>query len=217
MKIIALITSVFCFGIVISQNSYYFSEPLPSSTDKVASVDPTWFGTYTNSKTAYTYEFTETGVSVISVSISSLSSAFIRESSVYSVKNGFIFGVVENDSLPCMFENDRYYFGVKNKEILIGNESTNVLTKLSPNTYLINYEENGSYLPTIISFNRGKMTIKEFDYDPEQLQFAFVSQQKQLTTDNQQLIILTPNSEEFNQLNTPIFFVPQATFSRKKR
>lgn len=216
MKIFHLIATLFFVTNLSAQSSYYFSEVLPSSTNKVLQVDEKWFGTYTKDGASYSYELSAEGISVISVQISSVSKEFIRESSTYDVKDGFIFGVVANDSLPCILEKGRYYFGIRNKEVVIGTSSNHVLTKIDNTHYMINYSENGNYLPTMLEFGASGLTIREFEYDPNSSTFPFISEQAKLKIANQQLTILSPTVQEFQQLNTALHFKNQDSFIKQK-
>ena len=216
MKIFHLIALLFFVSNLSAQSSYYFSEVLPSSTHKVLQVDEKWFGTYTKEGASYSYELSAEGISVISVQISSVSKEFIRESSTYDVKDGFIFGVVANDSLPCILEKGRYYFGIRNKEVVIGISSNHVLTKIDNTHYMINYSENGNYLPTMLEFGASGLTIREFEYDPNSSTFPFISEQAKLKIANQQLTILSPTVQEFQQLNTALHFKNQDSFIKQK-
>lgn len=216
MKIFHLIALLFFVTNLSAQSSYYFSEVLPSSTNKVSQVDEKWFGNYTKEGSSYSYEVSAEGITVISVQISSVSKEFIRESSTYDVKDGFIFGVVENDSLPCIFEKGRYYFGLRNRESVIGANSKHILTKLDPSHYIINYAENGNYLPTMIEFSASGLTFKEFEYDPNSSTFPFIEEQSKLKIANQQLVILSPTPQEFQQLNSELYFKSQDSFAKSK-
>lgn len=212
MKIFHLIALLFLVSHLRAQSSYYFSEVLPSAANKVLQVDEKWFGNYTKEGSSYSYEVSAEGITVISVQISSVSKEFIRESPTYDVRNNHIFGVVANDSLPCILEKGRYYFGLRNREVVIGPTSLHVLTKIDNTHYMINYSENGNYLPTMLEFSAGGLTIREFEYDPVSSTFPFISEQSKLKIANQQLTILSPTLQEFQELNTPVHFKNHDSF-----
>lgn len=205
MKIVAIITYIFLSEMTFSQNSYYFSNPLPTEEKKVQTVDEKWFGTYRDQETSLTYNFTAEGITIISTHVSSVSKKMVRESSKYSVKGDFIFGVVENDSLPCVLEDGYYFFGIRNRDALIFKNSATQLTRINDREYMINYEENGTYLPLKLSFSKGKMTLSEFDYEPADRSFDFIASQSETTVEAQTIVVLSPSSTEFDQLNTHFF------------
>jgi len=200
MKIVGLIASLLMSLFSIGQKSYYFSDPLPSSDKSTMAIDSKWFGHYESKAEGRSYEVTMEGIYVISTSISSISREAIRESTLYDVRDNFIFGVIANDSLPCVLEGERYYFGIKNKDVLIGNDSKNQLTRVSSNEYIVNFYENGYYLPELLVFERNKLIIKDFDYDFETKIFDGIESIKRIPTEYHELIVLSPNESEYNEL-----------------
>lgn len=212
MKIVAIITYIFFSGMTFSQNSYYFSNPLPTEEKKVQTVDEKWFGKYEGDEASLTYSFSAEGMTIISTQVSSVSKKMVRESSKYSVKGDFIHGVVENDSLPCVLENGYYYFGIRNRDAVIFKNSTTKLTRINDREYMINYEENGKYLPLKLTFSKGKMTISEFDYEPSKRSFDFIASQTESNVDAQTIVVLSPSQPEFDQLAAQ-FFKETSSFS----
>ena len=214
MKIVATITFLILTGIAFSQNSYYFSNPLPTEEKKVQTVEKKWFGEYKDEATSLMYTFSEDGVMVTSTQVSSISKKLVRETSTYSVKKKFIHGVVENDSLPCVLEKGYYYFGIRNRDAVIYKNSPTKLTQLNDREYMLNYEENGNYLPIKLTFANSGLTISEFDYDPAEKSFDFIKSQSESTLNTQNIVVLSPSVPEFNQLNSTQFFVESSSFSR---
>lgn len=212
MKIVVIFTYLLISGIAFSQNSYYFSNPLPTEEKKVGSVDKKWFGEYQDEATSLRYEFTADGVTIVSSQVSSVSKKMVRESSKYTVKDDFIFGVVKNDSLPCVLEKGYYFFGIRNRDAVIFENSTTQLTRINDREYLLNYEENGKFVPSKLVFSRGKLTISEFDYSPDQRPFDFVESQSESKVDAQNIVVLSPSALEFDQLNSR-FFKQKSSFS----
>ncbi|MFT6502076.1 MAG: hypothetical protein ACJASQ_002201 [Crocinitomicaceae bacterium] len=215
MKIYCLIASVILSFSTFSQKSYYFSDPLPSATSNIASVDKKFYGTYKSKTGTISYQFDAEGVSIISTSISSISRETIRESSVYDVRGKYIFGVLKNDSLPCVLEDEYYYFGIRNTDVFIGGGSQNVLTKSeTSNVYFLNIFENGNYVPIQLEFKGGKLTMNYFEYDLESTKFDFVAEQKTIDTQYQKLVVLSPTEEEFETLRTLSVFDLPRVFKR---
>lgn len=214
MKIFCLIATVILSFSSFSQKSYYFSDPVPSVAAKISAVDSKYFGVYA-SGTGLSYSIDESGISIVSTSISSMSRESIRESSKYDVRGGYIFGVVENDSIPCILEEDRYYFGIRNVDVFIGVGNSNVLTKTtSSSIYIVNQYENGNYTPMQLSFKGSKLTISYFEYDDETSNFNFIETQKSIPTQYNELIILSPTAEEFKTLEGKGIFAMGKTFKK---
>ena len=207
MKIYCLIASLILSFSSISQKSYYFSDPVPSATSKIDQVDKNWHGTYKSKDGTLSYQMDEKGISIISTNVSSISRETIRESSKYDVRNKYIFGVVDNDSIPCILEEDRYYFGIQNTDVFVGDGSQNILTKTAEsNVFIINKYENGNYIPVLLEFKGKKLTMSYFDYDSEDTKFDFIENQTSIDTQYQKLIILSPSETEFTELKTKGIF-----------
>jgi len=213
MKIFGLIASLFFTFFSIGQKSYYFSESYPNNGKSQNTVDKKWHGKYIVGKGNNVYEVNEDGISMVSTVISSISREEIRESSKYDVRNNYIFGIIENDSLPCVLENERYFFGVRNKEIIIGAGSKNVLKPSGriPNEFILNVYENGYYMPSIILFESKKISISQLDYDYETTVFDFITEKKSVQGQNLEIVILNPSDEEFSTLlkNISVFSIQQ--------
>lgn len=214
MKKVSIIIYLFSVGFAFSQNSYYFSNPLPTEEKKVSSVDVKWFGTYDDGATGISYQFSVDGITIVSTQISSISRELVRESSKYSVKGDFLHGVLENDSVPCILENDLYYFGIRNRDAVVYKNSMTQLTRISETEYIINFYENGNYSPVKLSFSNGKMTVCDFDYDPSERSFNFIETQSESNSGQQSIIVLSPSQLEFDQLNSARYFVERSSFSR---
>ena len=109
-----------------------------------------------------------------------------------------------------------YYFGVQNKEIIIGSSTKNILLKVDVNgNYIINMYDNGNYIPAKISFKNGTFSIAYFDYDFNTKQFNFINEKKSISQDDTSFIILSPNEKEVKRLFKRSIFGDQKIFKRK--
>lgn len=212
MKIVSIIACIFLASPTFCQNSYYFSNPLPTEEKKVTSVDKKWFGEYKDSERSLSYVFSEEGITAISTQVSSISKKSVRESSKYTIKGDYIFGVVEGDSLRCVYENGYYFFGIRNRDAVVSPYSSAQLTRINDREYILNFNENGKFLPVKIVFSNGKMTMSDFDYDPSKSAFTFIENQRKTTENAQNIVVLSPTQEEFNQISSNNF-VERSTFS----
>ena len=202
MKIIGLIASLILTFFSIGQKSYYFSEACPNNQSSQTTVNEKWYGRYAVNNGKNIYEVNSEGIFMISTTISSISREEIRESTKYDVRNNYIFGVLLNDSLPCVLEDDRYFFGIRNKDILIGNGSKNELRPSGrvANEFILNTYENGYFIPSIIRFESKSISTTQLDYDYETTVFDFIVDKKSVQGQNIELIVLKPNVAEFNSI-----------------
>jgi hypothetical protein len=202
MKIVA---SLVAFMIVFSSNaqySYYFAEPLPSAESEVEIVKEKYFGSYATKDGTITYSFDNYGVALTSTTISAISKEVVRETSKYSVRNGYLFGVEKKDSVPCILEDGFYYFAIRNKDRFAGGTSKNILASTStPGEYVLNIYDKGKYIPQLLRFNGKKLEIAHFDYEGEESgEFAFISEQEELPLDGLKLVILKPEAGDFDRI-----------------
>lgn len=207
MKIVGFGVACLLSFFSVGQNSYYFSEPLPSATQKVGQVSSKFFGTYMVNTGTLEYTFDASGVTLVSTTIASMSRETIRESTKYDVRNGFIFGVVKDDSLPCVLQDEYYYFGVRNHDLFVGTGMSNILTKTDdPSTYVLNVFENGKYIPQLLHFKGGKLIISHFDYDGSSLdEFSYIKAQESLKINDLNLVTLSPTASEFDRMKAQAF------------
>jgi hypothetical protein len=216
MKIVGLVASLLMSLFSFSQNSYYFSEPLPLNGGEVKTVENKWYGEYSSLDQPSHYIINEDGIAIVATNISSITRETIRESSTYSVRNGFIHGVIKNDSIPCILKDELYYFGVQNKEIIIGSSTKNILFKVDLNgNYIINMFNNDNYIPAKVSFKNGTFSIAYFDYDFNTKKFNFINEKKSISQDDTSLVILSPNEKEVKRLFKRSVFGDQKIFKRK--
>jgi len=216
MKIVLLVASFLVSFITISQKSYYFSNPLPLEEIKLTKVAAKYYGTYSSIEQPSHYEVDENGIALVSTNISSVSREMVRESSKYTIRNGFIHGVLKNDSLPSVLKGEYYFFGVQNREIIVGKGSPNVLKEIDTNgNYLVNVYENGSYVPLKISFDAGKFSIAYFDYDFETKLFKFIDDQESIQESEYELVILSPSEKEVKRLLRVGMFGEEREFEKK--
>lgn len=200
MKIFALSVCIFCSFFSIGQKSYYFSDPLPSRPNGIQQIEERYHGRYASSNNDLIYEVSADGIRIVSTNIASIDRATIRESSKYDVRNNFIFGVVEGDSLPCVLQDDRYYFGVRNRDLLIGAGMQNVLVKMVSGEYMVNYFENGLYTPAIFKFTSGQLEVRSFDYEIDTEIFDGVDLKRTVPREDLNVVVLSPSQEEFEAL-----------------
>ena len=215
MKIVSFLVVLLTVFSSAAQFSYYFSEPLPSAKRQVKGVAEKYFGMYTTKDGTISYQFDADGLTIVSTTISSIHKETVRESSKYSVRNGYLFGIEKGDSVPCLLEDGSYFFGVRNFDRYVGGTSEHILTKTS-NTgeYVLNVYDNGRYVPQLLTFNGKKLEISHFDYDGrDRKEFDFIVTQEQILLDGITLVILKPNETDFERVASQSF-VGEVTLKR---
>lgn len=215
MKIVGLIASVIVSFVSFSQNSYYFSHPLLQNESSSIKIDSKFYGEYSSLDQPRHYEVSELGIHLVSTNISTISRTTIRESSKYKVRNGFILGVLKNDSVPCVLDGENYYFGIQNKELIVGIGSKNILTKIDDfGNYLVNTYEDGMYIPMKISFKSNEISVSYFDYESDTKSFKFINEQTSSKNKSFNIVVLSPTEKEIKRLLKNSLFGDNKTFNK---
>ena len=200
MKIISILFTVLLSQLTFSQTkSYYFSKAVPGK--EVVQVAAPYFGTYEDGK-GRNFVFSDSGLVILSTTVSAISRETIRESSQYRVEDGYLFGVVQGDSIPCVQDDENYLFGIRNRDWIIFKSSKNklVLSESSTNTYYLQLAEGGVYSLMRLQFIKGELHISNFDYEVETTLFDSIEDQRSVNQTGVELVILNPNSVEFSDL-----------------
>ena len=207
MKIVGLLVAFFAVFFSNAQNSYYFADPVPSATKKVGLVSESYFGTYKLKNGTLEYQFDNDGLTLISTTMSTISRETVRETSQYAVRDGYIFGVSKEDSIPCILKEDYYFFGVRSHDVFVGGTSKNVLAKTNnPSVYVLNVFENGRYVPQILEFAGNKLKVSNFDYSGESKEeFGFVESKESVQSGDLNLVILKPKEADFERIKSQAF------------
>ena len=197
MKIIGILFALFSTFFVKSQISYDFANTLPPEGEKNTTVLKTFFGTYSSEQTDIDYQFTKEGVFAISFIYNTISRETIRESSIYSVKDGYLFGVTGADSLPCELQGEFYHFAIMIKEQIVGGAAKNVMSKLNQSTYILNFEDNGHFTPSYLTFKGNELSIQHFTYEDATTIFDVITDKAETTIGEMNYITLNPTKEEW--------------------
>jgi hypothetical protein len=214
MKIIGLVASILITFQGICQLSYDFAEPLPPEGKTVNAVSKPYFGNYSSDKVDIDYEFNAEGIFAVSIIYNSISRETIRESSQYRVKDGYLFGVTPEDSVPCFLQGEYYHFGLRFKEQIIGGNSKNVLTKLNETTYILNFEDNGHYTPSIVEFKGKHLTMRHFTYEDSTELFNGISLKTETPYNELIYVTLDPTLTEWKAIPQDEILGDRITFTR---
>jgi hypothetical protein len=197
-----------------AQVSYVFKLPMPPNNERVSSVSSSYYGQYKNEETGTIFLFDSQGVSIISIIYSYITKEQVRESSKYQVRNGYIFGVVKGDSLPCLLEEEKYYFGIQQKTTYNEDLNNASLKKLSDKSYVINFKDGNSYTPSLITFSGKTMNLKHFDYDSATDAFNNIQDKEVIKSGEMNTEYLSPTQKEWDKLNEKLMFDKGRAFQK---
>ena len=207
-SIFFILLSTFSFA----QVSYDFAQALPPEAMNVQNVDKPYRAIYTNENNQF--EFTEAGIFTLTTVVHSISRETLRESSQFAVRNGYIFGIRENDSIPCVEENDRFYFGVRQRDTLFGLNSKNILRKIDAMNYILNFSENGTYTPCLLTFEGKFLTLRYFYYDDLSKPFEKFKSKSINESDGIQYITLNPTLKEWEKISNKDYLGDEVFYTR---
>ncbi len=187
-----------------AQKTVQFADPLPTGQAFIKQVDKNYFGSYKSATSGTIYEFDENGVAIVSLIVAYITREQLRESSTIEVRNGYLFGVVAGDSVPCVLEGERYYYGIRNKQVIIGEGSLNQLTRLDAKTYVLNFLEGSYFEPSLLTFTANGLEIIHGNTEalPEYDRILTINT---ITRYNSPVNILAPTAEQWPHLRKLLF------------
>jgi hypothetical protein len=198
----------------VAQTSYDFSITLPPNSPEISAVPKSFFGVYSSDSADIDYEFSAKGVFAISTIYNQISRETVRESSKYQVENGYIFGVQKDDSIPCVLEGEYYVFGIKNREQIIGGTAQHKLVQLTPNSFIVNFKENGTFTPSLFEFKGKTLSVRHFTYESEATVFDGIASKKTAASSQMNTISLSPTLEEWNKIPLASIMTSPTLFKR---
>ncbi len=191
--------------------SVYFDASTNPGTKKLNVVASQYFGTYgvipksesdLRGAAGHHLVLDETGIYFLKNRLLSISREEVRENSQYSINNGYLHGVIDNDSVLVALEDDSYYFLIPKKIFIyeIADENTKIYQGLIPNELLLLSQENNSHYSAIyITIKGGEVILKELDFDQKKLDFRTLKGQK-TSLENVTTYILNPTKTEWKNL-----------------
>jgi len=106
----------------------------------------------------------EKGIYISKNKLISISREEVRENSKYRVKNNYLHGVIINDSLPVIIEDDAYYFLMPTKAYLYNNSNNSQSLWKTTNGFLIFSKENNNYYSALkLIFLANNLSLSELD------------------------------------------------------
>ena len=132
----------------------------------------------------------------------SISREEIRENSKYTLRDGYLHGVVENDSVMVALEGDSYYFLIPSKSYLfeVNSSQTVIYQGLSTNSFLIlTKEENGYQSALYVSFSDQKISLSALDFEQKEFDYRKVTGKKD-SSNKIPLYLLKPSKKEWDKI-----------------
>ena len=118
-----------------------------------------------------------TGVFILKNKLLSISRTEIRENPKYTLREGYLHGIIPNDSVIVALEEDDYFFLIPKKTYLYSNSNPKTLLYqgLVKNEFLIFTKESNNYFSILrIQLNGKNITLAELDFDQKAFDFRTV-------------------------------------------
>jgi hypothetical protein len=211
------ITFLLFFGLLQpaqGQKSYDFADPIPPAVSSIATIDKSFHGKYFGENTERVFEVNPNGIFIHINQVQSINRETIRESSKYQLRGDYLHGIVDNDSVRVVQEGELYYFGLPITEQIVGGRSQNVLKKVQSNVFILNFWENETYIPCLLTFDSEELRIQYFDYEADAPVFEKMKVVSSSLSDGMRTVTLGPTPDQFNQINLSEIFGKVTMYSR---
>lgn len=132
----------------------------------------------------------------------SISREQVREDSKYAVRNGYLFGVIENDSILTALDGEKYYFLMPSKTYLfdVKTGGVNLFEGANPGEFiLLSFEDNGHYTAIYLKFKAGGLELMEPTLNHESCALKEVKEQEVIKGDFN-TYIFSPVQKEWQSL-----------------
>jgi len=214
MKLSLLVLFTFLYTFSYSQNqskifSYYFKTKT-THFKTVSKFESNQIGDYKLAKGTSTlfnnYELRmeagenltidESGIYILKNKILSISRTEIRENPKYSISNGYLHGVLKNDSLAVALQDELFYFLIPTKAFIY--ETTNSsqqLIELPNNSFLVLTQEDNSYF-SVLKIDITNQSINLSELDLNYMDTKKISH-KTITENGIETFVLNPTSKQW--------------------
>lgn len=204
MKKVLFGTILFLSFFSNAQKMLQFSDPQPSGISSSSTCDESCFGRYKDAQSGATYVIDETGISIETVVINYITRAQLRESSKLKLRGNWLHGVKANDSVPCVEDGDKIYYGLPQKMVIIGSGNLNSLKRISAKKYIINFHEGQYFEPSLLTFDAKGLHISHptLSFTPI---FSKYLQIATITRYGETVAIIAPTNDQWNGLETLLY------------
>ena len=191
--------------------SVYFSEPQLDGVPAAEFFPTSWYGTYglkENEKNGVRVaagdklKIDESGIFIEKNKVLSITREEVRENSKYKVTDGYLHGLVKNDSLPVALDGELYYFLFPSQTYLYetAKGKTNLFSINQGQQFLFFAKEGvQSYSATLVSKAGYSIELQELVYPNSKFDFSKVKDAITLTGDYPTYLI-NPDAKEWSDI-----------------
>jgi hypothetical protein len=144
----------------------------------------------------------ETGIYIEKNKILFVTREEVRENSKIDVRNGYLFGVSETDSVPTALDGENYYFLVPAKTYLceLRSSSHKLFSGLNSGEFLLmTLEENNHYTAMYLKFQSGSLALLEPSFNTDKCLCSQIKEHE-VTQDDFEIYVMSPSLKEWQTL-----------------
>lgn len=212
------IITIFLFCLAQSANtqvySYFFGEPVAPKWSETERISPNFYGSYSN-ESGRTISVSEAGIFSENTLMLRISRETVRETSRYQVKGDYLFGVVENDSVLCVLNDEHYYYQLKDFVAWWTPGEEDVLLYKGGEFYLNKFEYD-AFTPMKLVFRRGELIVYPFDYAQETTVFNHIKQRAEQEEQDVFKVVLSPTKKEWEAIDSSEMFAQPEAYKVKE-
>ncbi len=215
MKKVLLVIAFFYSFLANAKKMIQFSDPQPSGSSSTSVCDESCFGRYKDANSGATYVIDEKGISIETIVISFVTRAQIRESSKLRISGNYLHGIKGKDSVICVEDGDRVYYGLPQQMVIIGSGNANSLNRIDAKKYIINFHEGSYFEPSLLTFDTKGIKIVHADmtYTPI---FSRYLQVATITRYGENVAVIAPTQEQWIGLETILFTTDPIIYLKEK-
>jgi len=191
--------------------SVYFDVKASPGTEKLSQIDAKYHQKYTlvgrdenDLRVASGDELVvdATGIYIEKNRLLSISRTEIRENSAYTLREGYLHGILPNDSVLVALDGELYYFLIPTKTYLyeVGGRTNQLYRGKNTNEFLVFTKEDNGYLSALkLSFSGKKISLSLLDLEQTNFDFKRVTGKK-IMEGKIPVYILLPKKEEWTTI-----------------
>jgi len=144
----------------------------------------------------------ETGIYIEKNKLLFVTREEVRENSKIDVRDGYLFGVSESDSLPTALDGENYYFLMPAKTYLceLRSSSHKLFSGLNSGEFLLmTLEENNHYTAMYLKFQSGSLSLMEPSFSNEKCACNKIKEHD-VTKEDFEIFVMTPTLKEWQTL-----------------
>jgi hypothetical protein len=144
----------------------------------------------------------EKGILLEKNKLLSISKTEVRENGKYLIRDGYLHGILEGDSLPAFLDDDRYYFLMPSAKFLFDPLSGQKMVEGGKKDEFLIFSEspNDSYSLLAVWFKNNTVQLRELDALVSKFDFTSLEHERISADDAPETLILKPSEADWEEV-----------------